>query len=143
MGTAAGTSTATGTSSTGTLFPLSISSDGRYLKRSDGTPFLICGDTAWSIFVDIPLADINTFLSTITSQGFNAVSGSAIEHHYTTVKPPKERGGNLPFTKRLDGATYTGSPNGTTGASGTQGQFAGDNYSSISTLAWLPGIPRE
>ena len=81
------------------------------------------------------MADINTFLGTITGQGFNAVSGNLIEHHYTTVKPPKERGGNLPFTKRLDGATYTGSPNGCSSANGTQGQFAADNYSNIGNQA--------
>src|SRR5262249_53279486 len=36
---------------------------------------------------------------------------------------------------RLDGATYTGSPNGTTSSAGTQGQFASDNYSNINTQA--------
>ncbi len=143
VGSAAGVATAAAVAGTGSIFPLTIESGGRYLKKNDGTPFLICGDTTWSLFVDIPLADVNTFLATITGQGFNAVSGNAIEHHYTTVKPPKERGGNLPFTKRLDGATYTGSPNGTTGASGTQGQFASDNYSSIGTQAPDPTFPNS
>jgi len=86
--------------------------------------------------VDIPLtgaSGINAYLDTLVSQGFNAVMMNVVEHHYTLVKSPKERTGLLPFTQRLDGTTYTGSPNGTTGAAGTQGQFASDNYSSIST----------
>jgi uncharacterized protein DUF4038/collagenase-like protein with putative collagen-binding domain len=114
-----------------TIFPLKISTSGRYLEQVDGTPFLLCADTTWSLFVDIPLSGVSSYFSTLISQGFNAVSGNAIEHHYTTVKPPKERGGLLPFTQKMDGTSYTGSPNGTTGAAGTQGQFASDNYSNI------------
>jgi hypothetical protein len=113
------------------IFPLTISSNGRHLRKNDGTPFLLCADTTWSLFVDIPLANLSSYFSTLVSQGINAVMGNVIEHHYTTVKPPKERGGLLPFTQRMDGTSYTGSPNGTTGAAGTQGQFASDNYSNI------------
>ena len=120
------------------IFPLSISSDNRYLRKVDGTPFLIKADTTWSLFVDIPLTGtrgIDAFLTTITGQGFNAVSGNVIEHHYTVVKPPKNQNSDLPFTKTLNGSTYTGSPNGTTSSNGTQGQFASDNYSNINTQA--------
>lgn len=127
-GSLGGTGAIAGVSPT---FPLTISANGRHLVTANGTPFLVCADTTWSIFVDIPLAGLGTFLSTIAAQGFNAVSGNAIEHHFSVVKPPKERGGALPFTQRLDGTSYTGSPNGTTGASGTQGQFASDAYSNI------------
>ncbi|HSR79117.1 MAG TPA: DUF4038 domain-containing protein [Xanthobacteraceae bacterium] len=130
-GTAAGVGAATGIGATGSIFPLTISSDGRYLKDTSGAPFLLCADTTWSLFVDIPLAQVTSYFATLVSQGFNAVMGNAIEHHYTVVKPPKERGGLLPFTQKMDGTSYTGSPNGTTGAAGTQGQFASDNYSNI------------
>lgn len=116
-----------------TVFPLRVSSSGRYLEQADGSSFLLCADTTWSLFVDIPLAGVSSYFSTLVSQGFNAVMGNAIEHHYSVVKPPKERGGLLPFSQRMDGATYTGSPNGTSGAAGTQGQFSSDNYSSPST----------
>ncbi len=133
VGTASGTSSAIG--KTNDVFPLSISADSRYLQQSNGTPFLICADSTWSIAVNIPLADINTFLTTITGQGFNAVMMNVIEHYFTIVKPPKERSGLLPFTKRLDGNTFTGSPNGTTGSNGTQGQFTADDYSNINNQA--------
>lgn len=111
-------------------FPLSVHSSGRYLVQPDGTPFLLCADSTWSLLVNIPLSGVSSYFSTLVSQGFTAVMGNAIEHHYTTVKPPKERGGLLPFTQRMDGTAYTGSPNGTANAAGTQGQFAADNYNS-------------
>lgn len=133
VGSSSGTSTAVAISND--IFPLSISSDGRYLKQNNGTPFLICADSTWSIAVNIPTADINTFLGTITGQGFNALMMNVIEHFYTIVKPPKERGGLLPFTKKLDGSTFTGSPNGTIGSNGTQGQFTADDYSNINNQA--------
>lgn len=117
------------------IFPLSVSSNGRYLRKKDGTPFLVCADTTWSLFVDLPLSGVSSYFSTLVSQGFNSLMGNAIEHHYTTVKPPKNESGALPFTQRMDGTTYTGSPNGTTGAAGTQGQFASDNYSNIGIQA--------
>lgn len=138
-GTAAGTSTVSAVPGTGTIFPLTISSDGRYLKKADGTPFLIKGDTTWSLFVDIPLTGtrgVDAFLDDITGKGFNAVSGNVIEHHYSVVKPPKNQNGDLPFTKTLNGSTFTGSPNGTTSTHGTQNtQFAADNYSNINNQA--------
>lgn len=134
-GTATGTSTGTATSATGSPFPLTVSSDGRYFKQSDGTPFLICADTTWSLAVNIPLASIDAFLVDITSRGFNAVMSNAIEHHYTVTAPPKDRAGLVPFTKQLGAATFTGSPSGTTGAAGTQGQFTADPYSNINNQA--------
>lgn len=133
VGSSSGNSTAAATASTGSIFPLSVDASGRYLKQAGGTPFLICGDSTWSIGVNIPLAAVGSYLSTATGQGFNAVLMNAIEHNYSVVKAPKERGGLLPFTQRLDGATYTGSPNGTPSASGTQGQFSADAYSNINT----------
>lgn len=118
------------------VFPLTVSSNGRHLRKKDGAPFLVCADSTWSLFVDIPLtgaATYNTYFATLVSQGFNSVMGNAIEHHFTVLKPPLERGGLLPFTQRMDAATFTGSPNGTSSSAGTQAQFASDNYGSPSS----------
>lgn len=134
-GSSSGSGTASGVSLTGSIFPLTVAPNGRYLRQNDGTPFPICANSTWSLAVNLPIADLSSFLSTVTGQGFNTLMFNAIEHNFTVVKPPKERGGLLPFTQRLNGTTYTGSPNGTGAASGTQGQFAADNYSSISTQA--------
>lgn len=116
-----------------TAFPVRVSLSGRYLEQADGSPFLVCADTTWSLFVDLPLAGVSSYFATLVSQGFNALMGNAIEHHYTVVKPPKNESGVLPFTQRMDAAAYTGSPNGTSNAAGTQAQFASDNYGSPSS----------
>jgi len=112
------------------IFPLTVSPNGRYLKKRDGTPFLICGDSTWSLSVNLSAADQATFLDDCVARSINSVMSNAIEHCFTVVKPPKDVDGNLPFTQRLDAASYTGSPNGTSGTNGTQGQFASDNYGS-------------
>ena len=112
------------------IFPLSVSSNGRHLRKKDGTPFLICGDSTWSLSVNLSATDQATFLDDCVSRGINSVMSNAIEHCFTVVKPPNDVGSNLPFTQRLDAASYTGSPNGTTGTNGTQNQFASDNYGS-------------
>lgn len=117
-----------GTATSTNIFPLAVSADGRTFVQADGTPFLIAAQTTWSLAVNIPLAGVASFLNGIIAQGFSAVMMNAIEHHYTTANPPKERSGLLPFTKTLNGASYTGSPDGTTGAAGTQGQFPSDPY---------------
>lgn len=134
-GAASATGTSTATAASSNVFPLTISPDGRYLLQADGAPFLICADTTWSLFCDIPIADIGTFLTNIKAKGFNAVMGNIIEHHYTTSVPPRNHAGDLPFTKRLDGNTFTGSPNGTNALNGTQGQFSPDPYANINTQA--------
>ncbi len=117
------------------IFPLAISADDRHLVQADGTPFLICADSTWSLGVNMPTGSVASYLNTITGQGFNAVMMNAIEHHYSVVKPPKDVDGNLPFTLTMNGATYTGSPNGTPAASGTQTQFTADAYSNINNQA--------
>jgi len=119
-----------------TIFPLSVDvTTGRFLRQVNGTPFLICGDSTWSLSVNLSAVDQATFLDDCVARGINCVMSNAIEHCFSVVKPPKDVDGNLPFTQRLNGASYTGSPNGTTDTNGTQGQFAADNYSSISTQA--------
>ncbi len=118
------------------IFPLTVDINGRFLRQSDGTPFLICGDSTWSIGVNLSAADQATFLDDCVARGITCVMANAIEHYYSVVKPPKDIDGNLPFTQRMDGASYTGSPNGTDGTSGSQTtQFAADPYTNIGNQA--------
>ena len=117
------------------IFPLTVSSNRRHLRKNDGTPFLICGDSTWSLSVNLSAADQITFLDDCVAKGITSVMFNAIEHHYSVVKAPKDVDGNLPFTLTMNGATYTGSPNGTPAASGTQGQFSADAYANINNQA--------
>ena len=125
-------------------FPLSVHSSGRYLISPDGTPFFILGDSGWEAVHNLNSTDQNSYLDDRIKKGFNAELFEAIEHKFTQSKPPKDLAGNLPFTKRLDGGTYTGSPNGCTGTcgagswpygSGTGNSYSADPYSNINNEA--------
>lgn len=121
-------------------FPLKVSSNARYLVDQNSTPFPILGDSAWEVPHNLVPADQDTYFADRASRGFNAVIIEAIEHKFTTKKPPMDFASNLPFTRRLDNATYTGSPNGTTSTAGTgtivQGPtFGADPYSNINAQA--------
>ena len=72
---------------TATSLSLSVSSSGRYLQRSTGTPFLIVGDNGSALFQNLPLtgsssgdpsANATLYLSTRAGQGVNAVWATAI-----------------------------------------------------------------
>ena len=78
---------------------------------------------------------IDEIISTAKARGFTAVLTEAIEHKFTIQKPPLDQAGNLPFSKRLDGTAYTGSPNGCTTPNGSNSQIPADPYSNINAQA--------
>jgi hypothetical protein len=78
------------TFASGAVFPLKIADNGRYLVGQDGKPFLVVGDTAWSLIVQPGEADIDRYLEDPQRQGFNAIIVNLIEHKFCTV-PPKTR----------------------------------------------------
>ncbi len=117
------------------VFPLVVSSNGRYLQDQNGTPFLILGDGAWQAPLNLNTEDQTIFLNDRVGRHFNSVLFDAIEHKFTQNKPPKNLAGDLPFTKRLDGHAFTGSPNGTTTPNGNTQQYGPDPYSDIGSEA--------
>ncbi len=70
-----------------TVFPLQTSQDGRYLEDSKGLPFLIVGDSAWSLIGDTSIPDAEFYLETRKRQGFNTVLVSLIEHQFSRKAP--------------------------------------------------------
>lgn len=70
-----------------TVFPLQTSQDGRYLEDSKGLPFLIVGDSAWSVIGDTSIPDAEFYLETRKRQGFNTVLVSLIEHRFSRKAP--------------------------------------------------------
>lgn len=125
------TASAAEPASTAAVFPLRPSPNARYLVDQNGAPFPVLGDAGWEALHNLDSTDQSTYVTDRTGRGFDAVLVEAIEHKFTTSKPPRDLAGNLPFGKRLDGGTYTGSPNGTTSAGGTDGQYAPDPYTNI------------
>jgi len=116
-------------------FPLKVSGNGRYLVDQNGVPFPILGDAGWETSHNLTPADQAFYLTDRTGRGFNAVLQEAIDHKFNASKPPEDIVGNLPFTKRLDNAAYTGTPNGCTSANGNVSQYPADPYSNINAQA--------
>lgn len=81
------------------LFPLAVSSSGRYLEDAQGQPFFMFGDTAWSLFVQLSDAEVETYLDDRQAKGFNAILINLIEKGFAD-DPPNMAGfnGTAPFT---------------------------------------------
>ena len=67
-------------SASGATFPLKTAEGGRYLVDQDGKPFLVVGDSAWSLIVQLGDADIDRYLEDRQKRGFNSIIVSLIEH---------------------------------------------------------------
>ena len=75
-------------------FPLQISADGRHLEDQNGIPFLINGDTPWSLIVELSKVEAETYLEDRRARGFNAVITELIEAEFGG---PANSDGELPF----------------------------------------------
>jgi len=93
--------------SNGQTFPLSKSPNERYLVDQSGTPFPILGRTAWFI-TSLTVSEYQTFLDDTAAKGFNAIEFHVINHDPRGNNPPYAGNGSLPFTKKLNGSTWTG-----------------------------------
>lgn len=90
-------------------FPLKRSSSGRFLVDHEGKPFLINGDSAWPILVALTQPEIEEYLFARTSQGFNAILISLVEHassgSKSTQGAPANQAGQSPFLIKGDFST--------------------------------------
>lgn len=82
--------------------PLQIHPSRRFLTDQKGDPFLIHGDTAWSIITAIMEADADAYLADRAARGFNAIIVNLIEHKFNG---PLTRTGLHPFTDPKDLST--------------------------------------
>ena len=87
-----------------TAFPLSVRSGERFLRDSDGAPFLIHGDTAWSLIAELTRQDVDLYLDDRRARGFNTLLVNLIERRFATHAPANAYG-REPFLKRSDFAT--------------------------------------
>lgn len=85
-------------------FPLKTVDNGRFLIDQKGEPFLVVGDTAWSLIAQLVEDDIDHYLSDRQRRGFNSIIANLIEHKFCT-DPPKTRAGLAPFTRDGDFST--------------------------------------
>ena len=87
-----------------TEFPLKTADNGRFLVDQKGEPFLVLGDTAWSLLVQLDEADIDRYLEDRQRRGFNSIIVNLIEHRFST-HPPKTLAGLVPFVTAGDFST--------------------------------------
>lgn len=75
-------------------YPLQVSADGRYLEDQNGEPYLINGDTPWSLIVRLSKTEADAYLEDRRARGFNAIVTELIENEFGG---PANRDGELPF----------------------------------------------
>jgi hypothetical protein len=85
-------------------FPLRVAPGGRHLLDAKEKPFLITGDTAWSIIAQLPDAAVTEYLDDRKARGFNTVLMNLIEFSYAS-RAPANIYGEQPFTTPGDFST--------------------------------------
>ena len=83
---------------------LKTSDNGRYLLDQVGKPFLVVGDSPWSLIAQLDDRDIERYLEDRQNKGFSAIIVNLIEHKFCTT-PPKTRAGLAPFSASGDFST--------------------------------------
>jgi hypothetical protein len=85
-------------------FPLRLSDDRRYLVDQAGRPFLIQGDSAWSLIAQLKNDEVETYLEDRRRRGFNTLIVNLLEHKFADHAPANAYG-EPPFTKQGDFST--------------------------------------
>jgi hypothetical protein len=80
-------------------FPLKVDPSGRFLADQRGTPFLVHGDTPWSLTHNLTYEEAVRYLEDRRARGFNTVLVSAPDAYDPDGKAtyPPDRYGNQPF----------------------------------------------
>jgi len=86
------------------LFPLGVAADGSSLTTADGRPFLLHGEAAWSLIVQLDDADAMRYLADRRGRGVDALLVNLVEHFYSD-HPPSDAAGDAPFTTPGDFST--------------------------------------
>ena len=76
---------------------LHVAAGQRALIDDAGQPFLMVGDTAWSLMAQLTQPEAEFYLQNRRDKGFNLVLVSLIERHFSS-NPPANAYGALPFT---------------------------------------------
>ncbi|MEP6596930.1 MAG: DUF4038 domain-containing protein, partial [Ginsengibacter sp.] len=71
-------------------------------------PFPILGRTAWFV-ISLSVSDYQSFINNTVSHGYNSIEMHVLDHDPRGNNPPFNGNGDLPFLKRLDGSSWTGS----------------------------------
>jgi hypothetical protein len=86
------------------VYPLKVEANKRYLVEQNNAPFLMQGDAAWSLIVELNDAEVEQYLQNRHQKGFNAIMVNLIEHKFCK-HPPMNFAGDGPFTTPGDFST--------------------------------------
>ncbi len=87
-----------------TVFPLHPVEGQRYLVDAADRPFLIVGDSAWSLLTQLSTEDAELYLSDRQSKGFNTLLVNLLEHKFAD-NAPRNAYGDGPFRQDDDFST--------------------------------------
>src|SRR5437588_746334 len=87
-----------------TQFPLHPVEGQRYLVDAAGRPFLIVGDSAWSLLTQLTAEDAELYLGDRQARGFNTILVNLLEHKFAD-DAPRNVYGDGPFQKDGDFST--------------------------------------
>ncbi len=77
-------------------FPIKVGQDRRIFEDATGKPFLLHGDTAWSLIAELKREDVEDYLQDRRKRGFNAILVNLVEHQFSR-HPPANAYGEKPF----------------------------------------------
>ena len=83
---------------------LKVGANKRYLVDQNNVPFLMQGDAAWSLIVELNDTEVEEYLNNRHQKGFNAIMVNLIEHKFCK-HPPLNVAGDGPFTTPGDFST--------------------------------------
>jgi hypothetical protein len=86
------------------MFPLQVASDGKHMIDAQGNNFVLQGEAAWSLIVQLTLPEVRQYLDDRKQKGFNTVMVNLVEHEYAD-NPPLNANGDAPFTNTHDMST--------------------------------------
>lgn len=78
------------------IFPLTIQPSERFLRDVAGRPFLVHGDTAWSLIAQLTREEAQAYLDDRQRRGFNTLLVNLIEHKFASHAPANAYG-DAPF----------------------------------------------
>lgn len=83
------------------VFPLRVSDNRRHLIDQASTPFLVRGDAAWSLIVQLTREEAEAYFEDRRARGFNLLMVNLIEHFYAD-NAPQNAYGEAPFKQPGD-----------------------------------------
>lgn len=84
------------------VFPLSVHASGRYLVDAQGDPFLIHGDTSWSLPSSLTDSEVDQYVDDRAAKGFSALLIEAPVFYFTPTGGTNNVDGVAPFAN-MDG----------------------------------------